>query len=158
MGPATLYDRRHTLQKKGESWASLVLWALKNWSLWTVELGKTLESLLDCKEIKPVNPKGDQLWIFIGGTDAEGEAPILWSAKGKSQLVGKDHDVGKDWGQEEKGVVEDEMVRWHHWLNGRELGQTLGYSEGQRSLMCCSPWCCRVRHDWVTELFDWTCH
>ena len=114
-------------------------------------LEKTLESPLDSKEIKSVNPKGNQPWIFIGRTDAETEAPILGPPDAKSQLTGKDHDAGKDWGQEKKGATEDEIVGLHHWLNGHESEQTLGDSAGQGSLMCCSPWGCRVGHDWVTE-------
>ena len=92
-------------------------WAPKNWCFWTIVLEKTLESPLDCKEIKPVNPKGNQSWIFIGRTDAEAETPILWPPHVKNWLIGKDPDTGKDWRQEEKGVIEDEMVGWHHWLN-----------------------------------------
>ena len=114
-------------------------WALQNWRFWTVVLKKTLESPLDCKEIRPVSPKGNQSWIFIGRTDVETEAPILWPPDAKSRLVGKDPDVGKDWRQEEKGVTEDEIFGWHHWLNGHEFEQTLGDSEGQGSLACCSP-------------------
>ena len=94
---------------------------------------KTLESPLDSKEIKPVNPKGSQPWIFIGRTDAEGEAPILWPPDDKSRLIGKDPDAGKDWGQEEKGMTEDEMVGWLHWLNGHEFEQTPGDSEGREA-------------------------
>ena len=90
----------------------------KNWCCWTVVLEKTLESPLDYKEIQPVHPKGDQSWVFIGRTDAEAETPVLWPADAKSWFTGKDPDVGKDWGQEEKGITEDEMVGWHHWLNG----------------------------------------
>ena len=101
---------------------------------------KTLESPLDRKEIKPVNPKGNQSWIFIGRTDAEAEAPILWPPDKKNGLTGKDSDAGKDWRQEEKGLTEDEMVGWHHWLNGHELEQAPGVSDGQGSLVCCSPW------------------
>ena len=104
-------------------------WGPKNWCYRTVVLEKTLESPLDSKEIKPVNPKGNQSWIFIGRTDAEVESPILWSPDGKSQLTGKDSDAGKDWGQEEKGLTEDEMVGWHHWLNGHEFEQTPRDSE-----------------------------
>ena len=100
-------------------------------------LEKILESPLDCKEIKPVNPKGNQPWIFIGRTDAE--APILWPPDMKSRLFGKYPDVGKDWGQKEKGVSEDEMVRQHQQLNGHESEQTLGDGEGQGSQVCCSP-------------------
>jgi len=110
------------------------------WCLPIVVLEKTLESFLDCKEIKPVNPKGNQSWIFIGRTDAEAEAPTLWPPGVKSQHIRKDPDAGKDWRQEEKGMTEDEMVGWHHWLNGHESEQTLGDGEGQGSLVCCSPW------------------
>ena len=96
-------------------------WALKNWCFWTVVLEKTHESPLDCTEIKPVDPKGNQSWIFIGRTDAEAEAPILWLSDEKSWLIRKDPDTGKDWRQEEKGMTEDEMVGWHHWLDGHEF-------------------------------------
>ena len=91
-------------------------WALKNWCSWTVMLEKTLESPLDCKEIQPVHPKADQSWVFIGRTDAEAETPVLWLPGAKSWLIGKDPDAGKDWGQDEKGITEDEMVGWHHQL------------------------------------------
>jgi len=94
-------------------------WAPKNWCFWIVMLEKTLESSLNSKDIKPVNPKGNQPWIFIGRTDAETEAPVLWPHDTKSRLIGKDPDAGKDWGQEEKGATEHEMVGWHHQLNGR---------------------------------------
>ena len=113
---------------------------LKNWCFWTMVLEKALESLLDSKEIKPVNPKGNEPWIFIGRTDAEAEALILWPPDVKSQLMGKDSDAGKDWGQEEKRETEGEMVGWHHRLNSQEFEQTLRDSEGQGSLVCCSPW------------------
>ena len=93
-------------------------WALKNWCFWTVVLEKTLESPLDCKEIQPVNPKGNQLWIFIGRTDAEAEVLILWPPELKNWIIWKDPDAGKDWGQDEKGTKQDEMVGWHHQLNG----------------------------------------
>ena len=96
-------------------------WALKNWCFWTVVLEKTLESPLDCKEIKPVHPTGDQSWIFSGRTDVEAETPILWPPDSKNRLVGKDLDAGKNWRQEEKGTTEDEMVGWHHRLNGQEF-------------------------------------
>ena len=98
-------------------------WAPKNWCFWTVVLEKTLESPLDCKEIQPVHPKGDQSWVFIGRNDAAAEAPILWPPDVKSWLIWKDPDDGKDWGQEEKGMIEDEMVGWHHWLSGYEFGK-----------------------------------
>ena len=96
-------------------------WALKNWCFWTVLLEKTLESPLDCKEIQPVHPKGDQSWVLIGRTDAETETPKLWPSDEKSWLIGKDPDTGRDWGQEEKGMTEDEMAGWHHWLNELEF-------------------------------------
>ena len=105
-------------------------WVPKNWCFQTVVLEKTLEGPLDCKEIKPVNPKGNQSWIFIGKTDAEAEAPIFWPPDAKSQLIGKDPDSGKDWEQEEKGTTEDEIVGWHHQLDGHEFEQTLGDGEG----------------------------
>ena len=95
--------------------------------------------LSDCKEIQPVHPKRDQSWVFIGRTNAEGETPILWLPVAKSWIIWKDPDSGKDWGQEEKRTTEDEMVGWHHWLNGQEFEQALGDSEGQGSLACCSP-------------------
>ena len=114
-------------------------WALKNWRFWTVVLEKTLDSPLDSKEIKPVNAQGNQSWIFTGRTDAEAEAPILWPPNAKSWLTGKDPDVGKDWGQGEKGMTEDKMVGWHDWLSGHKSDQTLGDSREQRSLARCSP-------------------
>ena len=94
-------------------------WAPKHWCFWTVVLEKTLESPLDYKEIQPVHPKGNQFWLFIGRTDVEAETPILWLPDAKYSLIGKDPDAGKDCGQEEKGMAEDEMVGWHHWLDGR---------------------------------------
>ena len=104
-------------------------------------LGKTLESPLDCKDIKPVSPKGgNQTWIFIGRIDDEAEAPIIWPSDAKSQLIRKDSDIAKVWGKEETGTTEDEMVGWYHWLNVHEFEQTLGDSEGQRNLSCCSTW------------------
>ena len=104
----------------------------------TVVLERTLESPWDSKEIRSVNPKGNQPWTFTGRTDAEAEAPVLWPSAAKT--LGEKPDVGKDWGKEEKGVTEDEMVGWHHWLNGHESEQTLEDSEGQGSLAYCSPW------------------
>ena len=103
--------------------------ALKNWCFWTVMLEKTLESPLDYKEIQPVHPKGDQSWVFIGRTDVEAETPILWPSDVKNWLIWKDPGAGKDWGQEEKGMTEDEMVGWHHWLNGHEFEQALGVGD-----------------------------
>ena len=115
-------------------------WALKNWCLWTVMLEKTLESPLGCKEIQPVHLKGNQSWIFIGRTDAEAETPIFWPPDATNWLIGKAPDAGKDWRQEEKGTTEDEMVGWHHRLNGHEFEQALGVGDRQGSLLCCSPW------------------
>ena len=115
-------------------------WELKNWCFWTVVLDNTVESPLDCKEIKPVNSKGNHSWIFIGRTDAEAETPILWSPDGNNWLIGKDPDAGKDWGQEEKGTTEEEMVGWNHQLNGHKSEQISGDSERQGRLACCSPW------------------
>ena len=114
-------------------------WAPKNWCFWTVVLEKTLESPLDCKEIQPVHPKGNQFWIFVGSTGAEAETPKVWAPDVNNWLVGKDPDAGKDWRQE-KGMTEDEMVGWHHWFNGREFEQTPGDGEGQGNLVCCSSW------------------
>jgi len=115
-------------------------WAPKNWCFWTMVLEKTLESPLDCKEIKPVNPKGNQSWMFIGRTNAEAEAPILWSPDAKSWLIGKDPDAGKDWRQEVKGMTEDELVGWHHRLDGHAFEQAPGVGDGQGNLACWSPW------------------
>ena len=129
-------------------------WALKNWCFWAVVLEKTLESPLDCKEIQLVRPKGNQSWIFIGRTDAEAEALILWLPDAKNWLTGKDPDAGIDWRQEEKGMTEDEIVGWHHWLDGREFEQAPGVSDGQESLVCCSPWGCKESD--LTEWLNWT--
>ena len=115
-------------------------WVLKNWCFWTVVLEKTLKSPLNCKEMKAVNPKGNQSWIFIGRTDTEAETPILWPPDAKNWLIRKDPDGGKDWRQGETGMTKDEMVGWHHRLNGHEFGQTPGEGEGQGSLVCCTPW------------------
>ena len=125
-----------------------------NWCFWTVVLEKTLESPLDCKEIQPDHPKGDQSWIFIGRTDAEAEAPILWPPDAKNWLIWKDPDAGKDWRQEEKGTTEDEMAGWHHWLNGHEFEQTPGVGHGHRGLACCSPWVCKELD--MTDWLNWT--
>ena len=118
-------------------------WELKNRGFQIVVLEKTLETPLDSKKIKPVNFTEKQLWRLIGRTDAEAEDPMLWPPNIKSRLIGKDPDAGKDWGQEEQGVTEGEMIGWHHWLNRHEFEQTLRDSEGQRSLVCCSPWDCK---------------
>ena len=126
----------------------LKFWALKSWCFWTMVLEQTLESPLDFKEIQPVHVKGNQSWVFIGKTDIEAETTILWPPDAKSWLIWKDPFSGKDWGQ---GTTEDEMVGWHHWLNGHEFEQTLGDGEGQGSLACCSPWGRRVRQsNWTT--------
>ena len=121
--------------------------------LWTVVLEKTLESLLDCKEIQPVHPKGNQ-WIFIARTDVEAETPILWLPDAEIWLIWKDPDAGKDWGQEEKGTTEDEMAGWHHRLYGHGFGWTLGVGDGQGGLVCCSSWG-RKESD-TTEQLNWT--
>ena len=136
-----------------ESWTiNNESWTLKNWCFQSVVLGKTLESPLNCKEIKPVNPKENQTWMFIGRTDAEVDAPLLWPPDAKNWLIGKDPDAGKDWKHEEKGTTEDEMVGWHHWLDQHEFKRALGVCDEQGGLACCSPWGRRVRHNWATEL------
>ena len=127
-------------------------WVLKNWCFWTVVLEKTLGSPLECKEIQPVHPKGNQSWIFIGRTLAETETPIFCPPDTKNWLIWKDPGVGKDWRQEEKGTTEDEMIGWHHWLNDHEFEQTLGVGDGQGGLAFCSPW---IPKSW-TQLSDWT--
>ena len=126
-----------------ESWTIKKAEHQKNWCFWTVVLEKTLESPLDCKEIQPVHPKGDQAWVFIGRTDAEADTPILWPSDAKSWFIGKDPDAGKDWGQEEKGMTEDEMAGWHHRLNGHGFGWTPEVGDGQRGLVCCSSRGCK---------------
>ena len=125
--------------------------ALKNWHFWTVVLEKTLESPLDSTEIKLVNPKGNQSWIFIGRTDAEAETPILWPPHAKSWLIGKDSDAGRDLGQEEKGTTEDEMAGWYHW---REFEWTPGVGDGQGGLACCDSW--GLKELDTTERLNWT--
>ena len=114
---------------------------------------RRLESPLDCKKIKPVHPKGNQSWIFIGRTDAEAATPTLWPPDAKNWLTRKDPDAGKDWRQEEKEITEDEMVGWHHWLNGHEFEQTPG-DRGQGRMSFCSPWSCRKLD--TTEWLNWT--
>ena len=132
-------------------------WEPKNWCFWIIMLVKTLENLSDGKKIKPINAKGNQLWIFIGRIDGEVEVPVLWPPDAKSQLIGKDPYAGKDWGQEEKGVTENEKVGWQQLLNGHEFEPTLGDSKGQGSLACCSPWGCKkldttqqLKNNWTT--------
>ena len=124
------------------------------WCFWTLVLEKTLESPLDCKEIKPVDPEGNQPWIFIGRIDAEAEAPTLWSFDLKSWLIGKDPDSGKDWRQEKKGTTENEMVGWHHQLNGHEFEQAPGVGDRQGNPMCYSPRGCKKSD--TTEQLNWT--
>ena len=119
-----------------------------------VVLEKTLESPLDCKEIQPVHPKGAQSWVFIGRTDVEAETPILEPPDAKSWLIGKDPDARRDWGQEEKGMTEDKMVGWHHWLSGPEFEQTLGVGDGQGGLACWGSWGHKVLD--MTEWLNWT--
>ena len=123
-------------------------WAPKNWCFWIVVLKKILENPLDSKEIKAVSPKGNQYWIFI----AEAQALIFWPPDGKSCLIGKDCDAGRDWEPEEKGTTEDEMAGWHHWLDGREFEWTLGVGDGQEGLACCDSW----GHKEWTQLSEWT--
>ena len=123
-------------------------WALKTWCFWTVVLQKTLESPLDYKAIKLVNPKGNQFWILTGKTDAEVETPILWPPDAKNWLTGKDPDAGKGWRPEEKGTTEDEMVGWHHWVEWHESEKAPVVGDGQGSHMESQ----RVRHDWATDL------
>ena len=129
-------------------------WALKNWCLWTVVLEKTLVSPLDCKEIQPVHSKGDKSWVFFGRNDAKAVTPVLWSSNAKSWLTGKDSDAGRDWGQEEKGMTEGEMSRWHHRLDGHEFEWTPGVGDGQGGLACCNSWGCKEPD--MTERLNWT--
>ena len=126
-------------------------WAPRNWCFWTVVLEKTLESPLDCKEIQPVHPK-DQSWVFIGVTDVEAETPILWPPDAESWLILKDPISGKDWGQEEKGTTEDEIVGWHHQLNEHGFGWTPGVGDAQGGLACCGSWVTKSQ----TWLSNWT--
>ena len=133
-------------------------WVRKNWCFWSVVLEKTLESPLDCKEIQPVHSEGDQPWVFFGRNDPKAETPILWPPHVKSWLIGKDSYAGRDWGQEEKGTPEDEMARWHHWLDRHKFEWTLGVGDGQGVLVVLQfMGSQRVRHDWVTEL-NWPVH
>ena len=128
-------------------------WAWKNWCFWTVVLEKTLESPLDCKEIKRVHPKGNQSWIFIGRTDAEAETPNLWPLDAKNWLIWKDSDAGNDWRWKEE-MTEDEMVGWHHQLYGHEFESAPQVGHGQGSLVCCSPW--GHKESDMTEQLNWT--
>jgi len=128
-------------------------WVPRNWCFWTVVLEKTLESPLDCKEIQPVHSE-DQPWDFFGANDAKAETPVLWPPHGKSWLIGKDSDAGKDWGQEEKGTTADEMAGWHHWLDGHESEWTPGVGDGQGGLACCHSW--GLKESDTTEPLNWT--
>ena len=118
------------------------------------KLLKTLESPLDCKEIQPVHSKGDQPWVFFGSNDAKAETPVLWPPHVKSWLIGKHSDAGRDWGQEEKGMTEDEMAGWHHQLDGHEFEWTSGNGDGQGGLACCDSWGCKELD--MTEQLNWT--
>ena len=139
---------------------SVVMYGCESWTVKKAESRKIgafelwCWSHLDCKEIQPVHPKGDQSWIFIGRTDAEAETPILWPPHVKSWLIWKDPDAGKDWGQEEKGTTEDEMVGWHHWLDGHEFESTPGVGDGQGGLACCDSWGRKELE--MTERLNWT--
>ena len=126
--------------------------APKNWCFWTVVLEKTLPSPLDCKEIQPVHPKGDQSWVFIGRTDIEAETSILWPPDRKSWLIWKDTDAGKDWGQEEKGMTEDEMAGWHHRLDGHESEWTPGVGMDREAWRAAVLGVTKSQ----TQLSDWT--
>ena len=130
------------------------MWELDHKENWAVVLEKTLQHPLDSKEIKPVHPKGDQSWIFIGRTDAEAETPILWSPDVKNWLIWKDPDAGKDWRQEEKGTTEDEMIGWHHQLYERGFGWTPGVGDGQGGLACYGSW--GHKESDTTERLNWT--
>ena len=145
--PVVMYGCESWTVKKAECRKiyAFELWLLK----------KALESPLDFKEIQPVHPRGNQSWIFTGRTDAEAEILILWPPAVKNWLIRKDPDAGKDWRQEEKGMTEDEMIGWHHQLNGHEFEYILGAGDGQGGLACCDSWGCGVGHDWETEL-NWT--
>ena len=129
-------------------------WVPKNWCSWTVVLEKTLESPLGCNEIKPVNPKENQSWTFIGRANADAEAPILWPLDANNWLTGKDPDAGKEWRQEEKGTTEDEMVGWHHWLKVHEFEQAPRVGDRLGSLACCSPWGRKELN--MIEWLNWT--
>ena len=137
-----------------EIWDYKESWVPKNWCFLTAVLGKTLESPLDCQEIQPVHPKGNQSWIFIGRTDGEAETPVLWLLDAKNWLIWKDPDAGKYWRQEEKGTAKDEIAGWHHRLDGHEFEQTPGLDDGQGGLACCSPWGHKELD--MTERLNWT--
>ena len=127
-------------------------WALKNWCFWTVVLEKTLESPLDCKEIQPIHSEGEQPWDFFGRNNAKAETPVLWPPNAKSWLIGEDFVAGRDWGQEEKGTIEDKMAGWHQWLDGWESEWTPWVGDRQGGLVCCDSWVSKSQ----TRLSDWT--
>ena len=134
-------------------------WTIKKAECWRIDAfrlwcWKRILSLLDSKEIQPVHPKGNQSWIFIGRTDAEAETPILWPPDAKTWLIWKDPDAGRDWGHEEKGTTEDEMVGWHHRVEGNEFEHAPRVGNGQGSLACCSPW--GHKESDTTEQLNWT--
>ena len=129
-------------------------WAPKNWCFWTVVLEKTLENPLDCKEIQPVHSEGDQPWVFFGRNDTKAETPVLWPHYAKNWLTGKDSDAWRDWGQEEKGMTENEMAGWPHWLDGHEFEWTPGAGDRQGGLVCWDSWG-RKESD-TTESLKWT--
>ena len=129
-------------------------WVPKNWCFWTVVVEKTLESPLDCKEIQPVHPKGNQSWVFSGRTNAEAKVLIHWSPDAKNWLTGKNSDTGNNWRRKEKGMTEDEMVGWHHWPDGHEVEQTPGVADGQGGLACCGPW--GLKESDTTQRLNWT--
>ena len=167
-----LKSRDITLSKKVHLVKAMVLpvvmygcesWTIKKAEYWRIDAfelwcWRRLENPLDCKESQPVHPKGDQSWVFIGGslvtTDVEAETPILWPPDAKSWLIWKHREAGKDWGQEEKGTTKDKLVGWHHWLNGYGFGWTLGIGDGQGSLVCCNSW--GHKESDTTELLNWT--
>ena len=128
-------------------------WALKNWCFWTVVLEKTLESPLDCKEIKLVHSEGDQPWDSFGRNDAKAETPVLWPPHVKTWLIGKDSDARRDWGQEEKGMTDDEMAEWHHWLDRHESEWTPGIGDRQWGLVCFDSW--GYKESDTTERLNW---
>ena len=128
-------------------------WALKNWCFWAVVLEKILESPLDCQELKPINPKGDQSWVLFGRTDVEVETPICWPPDAKNWLIGKDPDAEEDMMQEEKGITQNAMVGWHQRLDGHETEQAPGVGDGQGSVACCNPW--GHKESDTTEQLNW---
>ena len=145
-------------------WHIILMYGCESWTIKKAECQRIdafelwcwrrLLNLLDCKEIQPVNPKGNQSWLFIGRTEAEADVPILWPPDVKNWLIGKDPDAGRDWGQEEKGTAEDEMAGWHHWLDGHEFEWIPGVGDGQGGLACCNSWGCKESD--TTEWLNWT--